>query len=577
MLQVEEALGAHAPEAQVDQETLEQIIEGADRFCSGLLAPLNRSGDLEGCVYQDGTVTAPQGFREAYQQYIEGGWSGLCAKEADGGQELPMVTSAIMGEMLGGSNISWALYPRLSEGAYRCVVANASPEIRRRFAPKLASGEWTGTMCLTESGAGTDLGLLKTRAVPQGDGTYAIEGTKIFISSGDHDFTDNIIHLVLARLPDAPAGTRGISLFAVPKNHVDAQGQVGALNNVFCDGIEEKMGLHGNATCVLRFEGAQGYLIGEENRGLAAMFVMMNTARVGTGIQALGINEWAYQKAVAYAYERVQSRAPQAILSKQFEPSAIIEQPDVRRMLMKQKVWAESARMFLYWLSLQLDYEQRGTEEEVRAQAGGFLSLLTPIAKAFVSDNALESVNLSMQVHGGSGYIDETGVEQLLRDVRILPIYEGTNGVQAFDLLVRKVIADEGHRLQQFFALIDALVQSHTADSQAQQYGQQVQALTQRVTELLPELIQAYAQDPAQVAFVAADFLRVVGHIVYGYFWLRVLQVVASRAADDTLRQEKTAAAAFYFQYMFVEVETCMQRLSASATAIHGPHALPCR
>ncbi len=577
VLQVEEALGTYAPGALVDQETLEQIIEGADRFCSGLLAPLNRSGDLEGCVYQDGTVTAPQGFREAYQQYIEGGWSGLCAKETDGGQELPMITSAIMGEMLGGSNISWALYPRLSEGAYRCVVANASPEIRQRFAPKLASGEWTGTMCLTESGAGTDLGLLKTRAVPKGDGTYAIEGTKIFISSGDHDFTDNIIHLVLARLPDAPAGTRGISLFAVPKNHVDAQGQVGALNNVFCDGIEEKMGLHGNATCVLRFEGAQGYLIGEENRGLAAMFVMMNTARIGTGIQALGINEWAYQKAVAYAYERVQSRAPQAILSKQFEPSAIIEQPDVRRMLMKQKVWAESARMFLYWLSLQLDYEQRGTEEEVRAQAGGFLSLLTPIAKAFVSDNALESVNLSMQVHGGSGYIDETGVEQLLRDVRILPIYEGTNGVQAFDLLVRKVIADEGHRLQQFFALIDALVQSHTADSQAQQYGQQVQALTQRVTELLPELIQAYAQDPAQVAFVAADFLRVVGHIVYGYFWLRVLQVVASRAADDTLRQEKTAAAAFYFQYMFVEVETCMQRLSASAAAIHGPHALPCR
>ena len=249
MLQVEEALGAQAPEAQVDQETLEQIIEGADRFCSGLLAPLNRSGDLEGCLYQDGAVTAPQGFREAYQQYIEGGWSGLCAKEADGGQELPMITSAIMGEMLGGSNISWALYPRLSEGAYRCVVANASPEIRQRFAPKLASGEWTGTMCLTESGAGTDLGLLKTRAVPKGDGTYAIEGTKIFISSGDHDFTDNIIHLVLARLPDAPAGTRGISLFAVPKNHVDAQGQVGALNNVFCDGIEEKMGLHGNATC----------------------------------------------------------------------------------------------------------------------------------------------------------------------------------------------------------------------------------------------------------------------------------------------------------------------------------------
>jgi|SRR5690625_34313 len=584
VLQVEEALGAVAPEALVDQETLEHIIEGADRFCSGLLAPLNRSGDIEGCRYQEGTVTTPQGFREAYQQYMQGGWSGLCAKEADGGQELPMITSAIMGEMLGGSNISWALYPRLSEGAYRCLVANASPEIRQRFAPKLASGEWTGTMCLTEAGAGTDLGLLKTRAVPNEDGTYAIEGTKIFISSGDHDFTENIVHLVLARLPDAPAGTRGISLFAVPKKRVDAQGNVGALNHVFCDGIEEKMGLHGNATCVLRFEGAQGHLIGEENRGLAAMFVMMNTARVGTGIQALGINEWAYQKAVAYAYERVQSRSPEAILRKQFEPSAIIEQPDVRRMLMKQKVWAESARMFLYWLSLQLDYEQHGQDPEVRARADGFLSLLTPIAKAFVSDNALESVSLSMQVHGGSGYIDETGVEQLLRDVRILPIYEGTNGVQAFDLLVRKVIADEGARLKQFFALIDELVQSRASNAQAQALGQQVSAyeqqllgLTQRITELLPELIQAYAQDPAQVAFVAADFLRVVGHTVYGYFWLRVLHVVAARDEGDALRQEKTAAAAFYFQYMFVEVEACLQRLSASVSAIEGPHVLPCR
>src|SRR5690625_2848781 len=627
VLQVEEALGAVAPEALVDQETLEHIIEGADRFCSGLLAPLNRSGDIEGCRYQEGTVTTPQGFREAYQQYMQGGWSGLCAKEAVGGQELPMITSAIMGEMLGGSNISWALYPRLSEGAYRCLVANASPEIRQRFAPKLASGEWTGTMCLTEAGAGTDLGLLKTRAVPNEDGTYAIEGTKIFISSGDHDFTENIVHLVLARLPDAPAGTRGISLFAVPKKRVDAQGNVGALNHVFCDGIEEKMGLHGiascvlrfegahghvigveaqakrggwnrgccdgieekmglhgNATCVLRFEGAQGHLISEENRGLAGMFVMMNTARVGTGIQALGINEWAYQKAVAYAYERVQSRSPEAILRKQFEPSAIIEQPDVRRMLMKQKVWAESARMFLYWLSLQLDYEQHGQDPEVRARADGFLSLLTPIAKAFVSDNALESVSLSMQVHGGSGYIDETGVEQLLRDVRILPIYEGTNGVQSFDLLVRKVIADEGARLKQFFALIDELVQSRASNAQAQALGQQVSAyeqqllgLTQRITELLPELIQAYAQDPAQVAFVAADFLRVVGHTVYGYFWLRVLHVVAARDEGDALRQEKTAAAAFYFQYMFVEVEACLQRLSASVSAIEGPHVLPCR
>lgn len=455
VLDVETELGRRAGGAPMDRETLDQILEGADRLCHGVLAPLNASGDREGCRLEGHEVRTPAGFGQAYRAYTEGGWSGLCASEEHGGQALPTVASAIVGEMLGGSNISFALYPRLSEGAYRCIRANATPELQAVYGPKLASGEWTGTMCLTEAQAGTDLGLLRTKAVPDGDGAYRISGGKIFISSGEHDLAPNIVHMVLARLPDAPAGTRGISLFLVPKFLPDAEGRPGERNGVYCDAIEHKLGLHANATCVLRFEQARGYLVGEANKGLAAMFVMMNSARLGTGAQALGLTETALQKSLAYAAERLQSRAPgQERAVTRADP--ILLQPDVRRMLLTQQAWAQGARMFLYWLALQIDAEQHASDPAERDRAGGLLSLLTPVAKAFVSDNAVESVNLAMQVHGGSGYIVESGIEQTLRDVRILPIYEGTNGVQAHDLLARKVLADEGGRLGQLLTLARA-------------------------------------------------------------------------------------------------------------------------
>lgn len=578
VLEVERTLARHAPAAAIDNETLDQIIEGADRFCHGELAPLNATGDQQGCVLKDGKVSTPDGFRAAYEIYAASGWPGLCAKEEDGGQALPMMASAILGEMLSGSNISWALYPRLSEGAYRCIVANAPADLRKLYAPKLATGQWTGTMCLTEPGAGTDLGLLRTQAAPAGDGGYLLNGTKIFISSGEHDLTENIVHLVLARLPGAPAGTRGVSLFLVPKRLPDAEGRPGEFNQVFCDAIEDKLGLHGNATCVLRFEGARGYLLGEPDKGLAAMFVMMNSARLGTGAQALGLNEWGYQKSLAYAQERLQSRSPVKPKSAGYGPDPIVCQPDVRRMLLTQKVWAESARMFLYWIALQIDLDLHGNEEGLRREARDLLALLTPVAKAFVSDNAVESVSLAMQVHGGSGYVTDTGIEQTFRDVRILPIYEGTNGVQANDLLARKVLPDDGARLKRLLAMIERQDQAWADMPAVAPFLAPLSSLAQRTQTLLPGLLDAAVRDPLRFSSCATDFLRIVGHLVYGYFWCRAAHAALTKLPDgDAFRSEKLAAARFYFEHLFVEVEMRIARLSASADSIMEPAALECR
>ncbi|MCW0211593.1 MAG: acyl-CoA dehydrogenase family protein [Achromobacter sp.] len=574
VLDVEGELGRRAGGAAMDRETLDQILEGADRLCHGVLAPLNASGDREGCRLEGHEVRTPAGFDQAYRAYAEGGWPGLCASEEHGGQALPTVASAIVGEMLGGSNISFALYPRLSEGAYRCIRANATAELQAVYGPKLASGEWTGTMCLTEAQAGTDLRLLRTKAVPEGDGAYRISGGKVFISSGEHDLAPNIVHMVLARLPDAPAGTRGISLFLVPKFLPDAGGRPGERNGVYCDAIEHKLGLHANATCVLRFENAKGYLVGEANKGLAAMFVMMNSARLGTGAQALGLTETALQKSLAYAAERLQSRAPgQEKAVTRADP--ILLQPDVRRMLLTQQAWAQGARMFLYWLALQIDAEQHAGLAAERDRAGGLLSLLTPVAKAFVSDNAVESVNLAVQVHGGSGYIVESGIEQTLRDVRILPIYEGTNGVQAHDLLARKVLADQGGRLAQLLALARGQADSAEAAEGGAEFGRPLRELADRIEEAVPRLATLAAADPAQVGASASDFLRIVGHLVYGYFWSRAALAALTRLpAADPLRAEKLATARFYFEHLFPETEMRLRRLFVPAERFTNPRAL---
>lgn len=573
ILNVDTTLAHDAPEAHLDQETLDQVIDSAAKFCQGVLAPLNASGDREGCTRVDGNVFTPAGFKDAYKQYAEDGWSGLCCSPEHGGQGLPSIASAVMGELLGGSNISWALYPRLSEGVYRCLRANASDELKTVYLPKLVSGEWTGTMCLTEPHSGTDLGLLRTKATPMEDGSYLIDGTKIFISSGEHDLTDNIVHLVLARIPSAPTGTRGISLFVVPRNMPDEKGIPAERNGVFCDAIEEKLGLHGNATCVLRFEQARGYLVGELNKGLAAMFVMMNGARLGTGVQALGLTELAHQKSIAYAYDRLQSRAPGA-RNADTAADPIIMQPDVRRMLLVQQAWAEGARMFLYWIAMQIDIEHHGNDPLKREQAKDFLALLTPIAKAFVSDNAVESANLAVQVHGGSGYIVDTGIEQTLRDVRILPIYEGTNGVQSYDLLARKVIADNGAKLQNFIQMIRNDLAGEADNQAMSEFIQPLNRLLEQIDALLPNISLAADQDTSQISASATYFLRIVGHLVFSYFWCRAAKSALARTENDAFGKRKLATARFYFTHLLPETDMLLRRVLASSFTVTNIHAL---
>jgi alkylation response protein AidB-like acyl-CoA dehydrogenase len=440
LLRIEEELAAMPAHAGLDRETIDAVLEEGAKFAQQVAHPLNRIGDTEGCTFHgDGVVTTPRGFREAYRQWVDGGWPALGCDPAFGGQGLPVLINNRIYEMLNSANQAWLMYSGLSHSAYECLVAYGTPEQQRLYLPRIVSGEWTGTMCLTEAHCGTDLGLLKTKAEPQADGSFAISGTKIFISAGEHDMAANIVHMVLARLPDAPPGSKGISLFLVPKFIPDANDAPGARNGVKAGSIEHKMGIHGNATCVLNFDRATGWLIGEPNKGLAAMFVMMNSARLGVGMQSLGLSEAAYQNAVAYAKDRLQGRAASGAQRPDAPADPILVHPDVRRLLLTSRAWIEGGRALTGFTASLLDREHSHPDPEVRADAGELLALLTPVVKAFITDNAFESINLCLQVFGGHGYIAEWGMEQYARDARINMIYEGTNGVQAMDLLGRKV------------------------------------------------------------------------------------------------------------------------------------------
>ena len=442
-------LPAHAG---LDDVTIRQVLEEGGKFASDILFPLNQSGDAEGCHYDATTrsVRAPRGFREAYQQYVAAAWPSLSCDPAYGGQGLPVVLNNSLYEMLNSANQAWTMYPGLSHGAYECLHAHGSTEQKQLYLPKLVSGEWTGTMCLTESHCGTDLGLLRTRAEPQADGSYLLTGNKIFISAGEHDLAANIVHLVLARLPDAAPGTKGISLFVVPKFILDANGQPGERNAIFCGAIEHKMGIHGNATCQINLDGATGWLIGEPHRGLNAMFVMMNAARLGVGMQSLGLTEVAYQNALAYARDRLQGRSLTGTKAESQPADPIIVHPDVRRMLLTARAYAEGGRAFTSYVALMIDRELHHPDETVRKEAADEVALLTPIVKAFLTDNAWIATSECLQVYGGHGYIAEWGMEQYVRDARINMIYEGTNTIQSLDLLGRKVLMDNGEKLRRF-------------------------------------------------------------------------------------------------------------------------------
>jgi alkylation response protein AidB-like acyl-CoA dehydrogenase len=556
LLHVGDELKAMPPHTEVDADTINAVIEEAGRFAAEVTFPLNISGDEQGCTLDKATheVRAPQGFKAAYAQYVEGGWPALSCDPAYGGQGLPITINQCLYEMLNSANQAWTMYPGLTHGAYEALHTHGTEEQKRTYLPKLTSGHWTGTMCLTEPHCGTDLGLLRSKAEPQPDGSYKITGSKIFISSGEHDLAENIVHLVLARLPDAPQGSKGISLFAVPKFLVQPDGSLGARNPVYCSGLEHKMGIHGNATAQISLDGASGSLVGEPHKGLAAMFVMMNAARLGVGMQSLGLTEVAYQNAAAYAKERLQMRSLSGPKAPDKPADPIIVHPDVRKMLLTARAYAEGGRMLSLHTALLIDRELSHPDPDVRQEAAGQVALLTPIIKAFLTDNAWIATSHCMQVFGGHGYIKEWGMEQYVRDARINMIYEGTNTIQSLDLLGRKVLSDNGAKLKQFGQLVAAFVEEEGTNEAMQEFVNPLADLGDKVTKLTAELGMKAFGNADEVGAAAVDYLRVVGHLVFAYFFARAAKIALEKqASGDPFYRAKLATARFYFAKLLPE------------------------
>ncbi|WP_120971566.1 acyl-CoA dehydrogenase C-terminal domain-containing protein [Comamonas sp. lk] len=559
--------------AEVDVDTINAVLEEAGKFAAQVTFPLNISGDAEGCTLDKATheVATPKGFKEAYAQFVEGGWPALSCDPEYGGQGLPVVLNSALYEMLNSANQAWTMYPGLSHGAYEALHAYGTPEQKKTYLGKLTSGEWTGTMCLTEPHCGTDLGMLRSKAEPLADGTYKITGNKIFISAGEHNFTDNIVHLVLARLPDAPVGSKGISLFVVPKFHVKADGSLGERNPIFCGALEHKMGIHGNATAQINIDGAIGTLVGEPNKGLQAMFVMMNAARLGVGNQSLGLTEVAFQNALAYAKDRLQMRSLSGVKAKDKPADPIIVHPDVRRMLMTAKAYAEGGRALSTFSALLIDTELHHPDEKVRKDSAELVALLTPIVKAFITDNGWTATTLSQQVFGGHGFITEWGMEQFVRDNRINMIYEGTNGVQALDLLGRKILGNQGATLKKFGKLIAKLVEEEGVNEKMSEFITPIAVLGDQMTKFTTEIGFKGMQNPDEVGAASVDYLRVAGHLVFGYLFARMAQVALREIASgntDAFYLAKLQTARFYFAKLFPETATLMRTARAGSKSL---------
>ena len=576
VLKVTDEFKALPKYAEVDADTINAVLEEAGKFASGVALPLNQSGDEEGCTLDQATheVTTPKGFKEAYAQYVEGGWAALSCETEYGGQGLPFVLNQCLYEMLNSANQAWTMYPGLSHGAYEALHAHGTEAQKRLYMPKLTSGEWTGTMCLTEPHCGTDLGLLRTRAEPvEGapEGTYALTGNKIFISAGEHDMAENILHLVLARLPGAPEGSKGISLFLVPKFKVNDDGSLGERNPIFCGALEHKMGIHGNATAQLNIDGAVGTLVGKPNKGLAAMFVMMNAARLGVGNQSLGLTEVAYQNALAYAKDRLQMRSLSGTKAKDKPADPIIVHPDVRRMLLTAKAYAEGGRMLATYCALLIDKELNHPDEKVRKDSGELVALLTPIVKAFLTDNGWNATTLCQQVFGGHGYVREWGMEQFVRDARINMIYEGTNGIQALDLLGRKILGNHGASLKKFGKLVGALVQEEGVNEKMAEFINPLAQLADQMTKFTTELGFKGLQNPDEVGAASVDYLRVAGHLVFGYFFARMAQVALREVAagnPDPFYLAKLQTARFYFAKLLPETASLVRTARAGSRSL---------
>ncbi|CAD5106875.1 acyl-CoA dehydrogenase C-terminal domain-containing protein [Zestomonas carbonaria] len=550
----------------VDGDTADAILEEAAKVTGQLIAPLNRSGDEEGAQWQAGVVTTPKGFREAYATYIEGGWVGLSGNPECGGMGMPKMLAVAFEEMLYAAGSSFALYSALSSGACLAIDAHASDELKNTYLPPMYEGRWAGSMCLTEAHAGTDLGIIRTRAEPQADGSYAITGSKIFITGGEQDLTENIVHLVLAKLPDAPAGPKGISLFLVPKVLVNADGSLGGKNAVSCGSIEHKMGIKASATCVMNFDGATGFLVGEPNRGLAAMFTMMNYERLSIGIQGIGCAEASYQNAVAYARERIQSRAPSGPVAKDKAADPIIVHPDVRRMLLTIKAMTEGGRAFACYVGQQLDLAKFSADADEKNDAEALVALLTPVAKAFFTDSGLESCVHGQQVFGGHGYIREWGQEQLVRDVRIAQIYEGTNGIQALDLLGRKVVANGGAALRLFAAEVRDFAHRHESE-----YASELLTELERLEALSGWLLEQAKADPHEVGAASVEYLHLFGYVAYAYVWARMATVAQQRLDEDRdFYGAKLATAEFYFRRLLPRTLSLEASIRAGSAPLYG-------
>jgi len=565
-----EALFARLGHTDVNRELVDAVLDEAARFTETVLAPLNRVGDEIGCQYDKatGNVTPPPGFKQAFDQFVEGGWTGLTNAPEHGGQGMPALLGGVLTEMVDSANLAWGNFPMLSHGAVKALETYGEDWQKEVFLKPLVAGQWTGTMCLTEPHCGTDLGLIKTRAEPIADGKYAITGTKIFITAGEHDLVPNIIHLVLAKLPDAPPGAKGISLFVVPKFKVARDGTVGERNAVRCGAIEHKMGIHGSATCVMNFDGAEGYLVGQPHRGLQAMFVMMNSARLGVGVQGLGLSERAYQNALRYARERLQSRALSGPKYPDKPADPLLVHPDVRRMLLTQKALIEGGRLLSMHAYSLLDVAEKASDPGERERAETLVSWLTPISKACLTEWAIENTYNALQCFGGHGYIHEHGMEQYARDARITTLYEGTTGIQSLDLIGRKTAATQGAGLKLFLAEVDAFAQQYEGDAQLAEFIAPLRAKCAEWAQLTRNILTRAATNPEELGAASTDYLLYSGYVVLAYWWAR--SVAAANASDrpQAFKDAKRKTARFYYARVLPRTLAHKAAIDAGAAAL---------